>query len=111
MSTNGRSASGDRRAFTLIELLVVIAILAVLASLLLPALARAKEKARRVQCISNLRQLTLSLHTYVLDNGRYPWRIPKAEGGTQRNTNVSATFQILSNELATPKIVICPSDT
>ena len=117
-----------RQGFTLIELLVVIAIIAILAALLLPALAKAKEKALATQCLSNIRQVGLASSLYLSDyNDRYPPGSTKNGRVTQLswvgNTGLQSPYSSLTSEerwlseylvktspQAKVEVARCPSD-
>jgi prepilin-type processing-associated H-X9-DG protein len=110
---------GGMRATTLPEVLLVLFILLFIAGLLVPVLlwprlAINKASPHRIKCVNNLKNLGLALRIFSTDNnGQFPWRVPVEQGGSLEeladDSRIWRHFQVLSNELSTPKILICRS--
>jgi len=102
----GPGPAARSTGFTLIELLVVIAIIAILASLLLPALAGAKAKGHQVQCLNNQKQLALATHLYTTDNEE--WFPPIQDYVASRNAETSWRAYLYPHVGQTAKVYDCP---
>lgn len=109
-----RLFSRSEAALTLFEVGVVLAVLVVLAAVFLPALGAAKRKSAKISCTNNLKQIGLSYRIWEGDhNDKYPMAISVTNGGTRELTqagNAVASYQVMSNELSTPRILICDGE-
>ena len=112
-----RFSNQQNHALTLVEVLVVITVLAVLAAIFLPAIAAYKVRKLQIRngCVNNLKEISLAYRVWEGDHGdKYPMFVSVTNGGAMElvaTGNVAACFQVMSNELYTPKVLVCPEDT
>jgi competence protein ComGC len=102
------------RAFTIVELLLVVVMTSVLIGLLVPALAQARTKSRRITCICNLKQIGLGYRVFATDHGdRFPTQLMNRRSlvAPDPGTSPAIYYRAMSNELATPRVLTCPADT
>src|SRR6266566_4742026 len=101
-------------AFTVVELLIVVACLSILAPIILPGMARHSHCTMRINCTNHLKQIGLCFRTWSLDNNdNLPMQVSVTNGGAMEMVTAGtpfAAFQVMSNELSTPKILVCPEE-
>jgi len=109
-----RFSNQTNRAMTLVEVLVIISVFVILVAILLPANNISRRKATRLSCVNNLKLIGLAYKMWPENDPTYPMRLSTNRGGTFEYTTTGEFFrhyQILSNELSMPNVLICPADT
>jgi prepilin-type processing-associated H-X9-DG protein len=110
-----RFSNKPTSALTRVEVVIVIVILALLVAIFLPVLAKAKRRASKISCVSCLKQIGIAFRLWEEDNhDKYPMSVSVTNGGAMEliaTGNVTACFQVMSNEVSTPRILLCPEDT
>src|SRR5580692_5312305 len=108
-----RGQKQRNRALTIIEVLVIIAVLCLLVAMLIPIVTAAKRRAQRLFCVNNIKIDSLSLRVWEGDhNNQYPMSYTTTNGALEwpATTNIAVYFQAMSNQLNSPKFLICPAD-
>lgn len=128
LSIGGRTATGwqsvsvgNQDSSAALVAAPVVGVTAVGAAMVLPALAKAKAKAQSIACVNNMKQINLAARLWAGDNNdQYPFNVSSSKGGTLElcerggdgyDRNAYRHFQVMSNELNTPKILVCPGDS
>ncbi len=99
----------------MVEAIVVVALITLLAAILLPVFSVHHCNCKKISCVSDLKEIDLSYRVWAGDNNdKYPMQVSVTNGGAMElvaTGNVAAVFEVMSNELSTPKVLICPQDT
>jgi prepilin-type processing-associated H-X9-DG protein len=110
-----RLQKNSSHALSRVEVLVIIVVIGLLACWLFPAIRNAKARDQRIGCVSNLKQIGTSFKVWAADDyGQYPMQVSITNGGTMElvpKGNIFPIFQVMSNELNSPIVLVCPADT
>jgi prepilin-type N-terminal cleavage/methylation domain-containing protein len=106
--------SSRRRGLTILEVLVVLAIIVILGGMVIPYRPKAQAKAKRIACVNNLKNVGLAMRLNA-EGTNFPMNLPASQGGTRELTGDAGLlwrhYLLLTNELTTPKLLWCPSDS